>query len=116
MVMQLMDLWSLNREQQAALLDVGLYRCSRLDSYRKGSPVGPDRDQVDRVRHLLGIHKNLRLLFPQNRELAYHWMTTSYKAFDGLRSVEIVQKWGFTGLLMVHTYLARALGRQTLAD
>ena len=60
--------------------------------------------------HLLGIHKNLRLLFPQNRDLAYHWMSTRNKAFDNLTPVDIVKEWGCAGLLMVRADLDRARG------
>lgn len=112
MVMRLMDLWVLDPEQQADLLDVRAKSLATLVRYRTGSPISPDRDQLDRVRHLIGIHNNLRLLFPQNRDLAYRWMTTSNKAFEGFKPVEVVQKWGFTGLLMVHTYLDRAIGHR----
>lgn len=55
---------------------------------------------------LLGIHKNLRLLFPHNRELAYRWMTTRNKAFDNQTPVEVVKGWGFAGLLMVRAFQA----------
>ncbi|NCV71541.1 MAG: DUF2384 domain-containing protein, partial [Betaproteobacteria bacterium] len=52
----------------------------------------------------------LRLLFPQNRDLAYRWMSTRNKAFDNLTPVEVVKEWGFAGLLMVRGYLDRARG------
>jgi hypothetical protein len=54
--------------------------------------------------------KNLRLLFPQNRDLAYRWMTTRNKAFENLTPVEVIRQWGFAGLLMVRAYLDRARG------
>jgi len=54
------------------------------------------------------IHKNLRLLFPQNCDLAYQWMSTRNKVFDNYSPVELVKGWGFTGLLMVRSYLERA--------
>jgi len=73
MVMQLMDLWNLNPEQQAGLLGLDASSRSGLAKYRKGSPIGTSRDQLDRVSHLLGIHKNPRLLFPQNSEIGYRW-------------------------------------------
>lgn len=116
MVMKLMDLWVLDLHKQAVLLDLPMSSRLKLARYRSGSPIGPGRDQLDRVGHLLGIHKNLRLLFPQNRGLAYGWMTTSNKAFDDLTPVEVVQKWGFSGLLMVRTYLDRAIGHNVIAD
>lgn len=110
MVMALFDHWDLNTEDQAALLGIAAGNRATLTRYRKGEPIGTSRDQLERVGHLLGIHKNLRLLFPQNRELAYRWMSTRNKAFDNLTPVEVVKDWGFAGLLMVRAYLDRARG------
>lgn len=109
MVMTLLDHWMLSKEDQAALLGMAASNRAALTRYRKGKPIAINRDQYDRVGHLLGIHKNLRMLFPQNRELAYRWMSTRNKALDNLSSVDMVKEWGFTGLLRVRTYLDRAL-------
>lgn len=110
MVMALLEHWQLTTEDQAALLGVAASNRAALTRYRKGEPIGTSRDQYERVGHLLGIHKNLRLLFPQNRVLAYRWMSTRNKAFDNLTPVEVVKEWGFAGLLMVRSYLDRARG------
>ena len=66
MVMTLLDHWKLPTEDQAALLGIATSNRAALTRYRKGEPIGTSRDQFERVGHLLGIHKNLRLLFPQN--------------------------------------------------
>ena len=110
MVMALLDHWNLPTEDQAALLGIAASNRAALTRYRKGEPIGTSRDQYERVGHLLGIHKNLRLLFPQNRDLAYRWMSTRNKAFDNLTPVNIVKEWGFAGLLMVRAYLERSRG------
>lgn len=110
MVMTLLDHWKLSTEDQAALLGVAASNRAALARYRKGEPIGTSRDQFERVGHLLGIHKNLRLLFPQNRDLAYRWMSTRNKAFDNLTPVDVIKEWGFAGLLMVRSYLDRARG------
>ena len=110
MVMTLLDHWQLSTEDQAALLGIAGSNRAALSNYRNGKPIGTSRDQYERVGHLLGIHKNLRLLFPQNRDLAYRWMSTRNKAFDNLTPVEVVKEWGFAGLLMVRSYLDRARG------
>ena len=110
MVMTLLDHWALSTEDQAALLGIAASNRAALTRYRKGEPIGTSRDQFERVGHLLGIHKNLRLLFPQNRDLAYRWMSTRNKAFDNLTPVEVVKEWGFAGLLMVRAYLDRSRG------
>ena len=110
MVMALLDHWALPTEDQAALLGIAVSNRAALTRYRKGEPIATSRDQFERVGHLLGIHKNLRLIFPQNRDLAYRWMSTRNKAFDNLTPVEVVKAWGFAGLLMVRAYLDRARG------
>lgn len=110
MAMTLLDHWNLSTEDQAALLGIAASNRAALSNYRSGKPIGTSRDQYDRVGHLLGIHKNLRLLFPHNRDLAYRWMSTRNKAFDNLSPVEVVKEWGFAGLLMVRGYLDHARG------
>lgn len=110
MVMTLLDHWKLSTEDQAALLGIAASNRAALTRYRKGDPIGTGRDQYERVGHLLGIHKNLRLLFPQNRDLSYRWMTTRNKAFDNLTPVDVIKEWGFAGLLMVRSYLDRVRG------
>ncbi|MBP6097136.1 MAG: DUF2384 domain-containing protein [Methyloversatilis sp.] len=111
MVMTLLDHWKLSTEDQAALLGIAASNRAALARYRRGEPIGTSRDQYERVGHLLGIHKNLRLLFPQNRDLAYCWMSTRNRAFDNLSPVEVIREWGFAGLLMVRAYLDRARGQ-----
>jgi hypothetical protein len=110
MVMTLLDHWKLGTEDQAALLGIAPSNRAALARYRRGEPIGAGRDQYERVGHLLGIHKNLRLLFPQNRDLAYRWMTTRNQAFGNRTPVEVIREWGFAGLLMVRGYLDRARG------
>lgn len=110
MVMALLDHWKLSTEDQAALLGIATTNRAALTRYRKGEPIGTNRDQYERVGHLLGIHKNLRLLFPQNRDLAYRWMSTRNKAFENLTPVDVIKESGFSGLLMVRAYLDRSRG------
>lgn len=110
MVMKLFDHWCLSTEDQAALLGLAPSNRAALTRYRRGEPIGTSRDQYERVGHLLGIHKNLRLLFSQNRELAYRWMSTRNRAFDNFTPVQVIKEWGFAGLLMVRAYLDRARG------
>lgn len=111
MVMALFDHWQLDTEDQAALLGLAPGNRTALARYRKGEPIGSTRDQLERVGHLLGIHKNLRLLFPHNRDLAYRWMTTRNRAFGHRTPVELVHEWGFAGLLAVRAYLDNARGQ-----
>ncbi len=110
MVMKLFDLWRLPNEAQLALLGLAQNNRAALGRYKRGENIGTTRDQFERVGHLLAIHKNLRLLFPSNPEFVYSWMSTRNKAFGQTTPVEVIQKYGFAGLLMVRAYLDRARG------
>jgi hypothetical protein len=111
MVMKLLEHWQLSTEDQAALLGLAASSRAALGRYRRGEAIGGNRDQLERVGHLLGIHKSLRLLFPQNPDLAYRWMSTRNRAFDNRSPVEVIKEQGFAGLLIVRGYLDRARGR-----
>lgn len=109
--MPLFEHWRLAAADQLDLLGLAPGNRAALSRYRKGAPLANSRDLLERVRHLLAVHKNLRLLFPQDRELAYRWMTTPNRAFDNLAPVQVVKAYGFLGLLMVRAYLDRQRGR-----
>ena len=111
MVMKLLEHWQLSTEDQAALLGLAASSRAALGRYRRGEAIGSSRDQLERVGHLLGIHKSLRLLFPQNTDLAYRWMTTRNRALENRTPVEVIKEQGFAGLLIVRGYLDRARGR-----
>lgn len=111
MVMKLFDHWRLPSEDQLALLGLSLSNRNALSRYRKGDPLSTNRDLLERVGILLGIHKSLRLLFPHNRDLAYTWMKQRNSAFEGNTPIEAIKEWGFSGLLMVRSYLDKARGQ-----
>ncbi len=111
MLMQLFEHWAISTEDQLDMLGLARDNRSALTRYRKGAPMSASRDANERAGHLLAIHKNLRLLFPQNRDLAYRWMNTRNKAFEGRTPVEVVRDYGFAGLLMVRSYLDRMRGQ-----
>lgn len=110
MVINLFGHWGLGSEDQLAMLGLSAGNRAALSRYRKGEPLAASRDLLERVGHLLAIHKNLRLIFPRDRDLAYAWMTQRNRAFEGMTPVEAIREWGFTGLLMVRAYLDRNRG------
>jgi hypothetical protein len=111
MLMKLFDHWRLTTQEQLDVLGFSPSNRALLARYRKGEAIAGTRDTMERASHLLGIHKNLRLLFPHNRDLAYSWMKTRNKAFDNRAPVEVICEYGFAGLLMVLAYLDRARGQ-----
>lgn len=110
MVTRAFDNWDLETDEALAMLGLAEGSRSTLSRYRRGAPLGPNRDLMERAGHILAIHKNLRLMFPHGREKAYQWMRTRNRAFDNLTPAEVVSKYGFQGLLMVRAYLDRARG------
>lgn len=109
MLMQLFEHWQLTAAEQLSALGLSASNRAALTRYRKGGLLSNSRDQLDRAGHLFGIHKNLRLLFPKNRDLAYAWMKTRNKGFENLTPIEVICEQGFAGLLRVHVYLDNAL-------
>jgi hypothetical protein len=110
MLIKLFDHWNLSTEERLASLGLATDNRSALTRYKNGAPVSSSRDSLDRAGNLLAIHKDLRLLFPKNRDLAYAWMKTPNKRFEGKTPVQIINDMGFTGLLYVRSYLDRARG------
>lgn len=111
MLMQLFDHWKLTTEEQLDALGFATSNRAVLSRYRRGEAISGSRDTLERAGHLLGIHKNLRLLFPDNRDLAYAWMKTRNRAFENRSPIEAIREYGFAGLLMVLAYLDRARGQ-----
>ncbi len=108
MLMNLFHHWNISSEDQLALLGLSTTNRGALSRYRNGEPLSARRALLERAGCLLSIHQSLRLLYPRNRDLAYHWMTQRNKAFDGMTPIEAIKERGFTGLLMVRSYLDRA--------
>lgn len=111
MLTTLFEHWKLTAKDQLTLLGVAPDNRALLSRYRKGAPIANDRDKLERASILLGIHKSLRLLFPQNRELAYAWMTTPNRAFNGCTPTQLIDQQGMIGLYTVRAYLDRQRGR-----
>lgn len=111
MLMQLFGHWAISTEDQLDMLGLAKDNRAALTRYRKGAPISASRDANERAGHLLAIHKNLRLLFPHNRDLAYRWMSTRNKAFEGRTPVDVIKDFGFAGLLMVRSYLDKMRGQ-----
>jgi uncharacterized protein (DUF2384 family) len=111
MLMKLFDHWGLSTQEQLDAMGFSPSNRALLARYRRGEPIAGTRDTLERAGHLLGIHKNLRLLFPHNRDLAYGWMRCRNKAFDNRSPIDVICESGFAGLLMVLAYLDRVRGQ-----
>jgi transcriptional regulator with XRE-family HTH domain len=111
MLMELFRHWALSPTDQAVLLGVSTQSRSTLARYRRGEPLADSADLLARAGHLLGIHKALRILFPHDLELAYRWVTTPNRRFNGATPLDIMKRHGYEGILAVRRYLDFERGR-----
>lgn len=100
-VSKLFDKWSLGSADRLALLGLSEDNRAALQRYAKGEALAANRDLTDRVGHLLGIHKSLKLLYPKNEELVAGWMSSPNSKFGGHTPVSVVRRYGLPGLVMV---------------
>ena len=109
MLMQAFENWGLETDESLAMLGLGTEDADRLVSYRGGEPLADDPEVLERAAHILGIHKDLRLLLPHDRAEAYRWLKTPNRAFEYRTPVEVVTGEGLRGLGRVRGYLDRAV-------
>jgi len=111
MVLRLMQAWKLDTRQQAALL--GVRSPSTIYRWKSHGAKRLRVDTLERIRHLLAIHKQLRLLFYHNPDLAKAWVSTRNRAscFGGKRPVEIMLRGSISDFELVRGYLEQAAGQ-----
>jgi hypothetical protein len=104
---KLMEHWGLANEETARLLG-WTYKTNRtrIDNMRKGLTGLPqDQDKFERVRDLINIHKSLRILFPNQRNLVYEWVKVPRERFGGYAALDVMLEDGKTGISAIRRYL-----------
>ncbi|GLK60089.1 antitoxin Xre-like helix-turn-helix domain-containing protein [Azotobacter vinelandii] len=106
---RLAELWGLTPEQQMVLLG-GIGR-STYFNYRKLPEVRLGRDLLERISHLMGIHKSLRILFGDSPS-TYDWIKRPNKAapFNGDSALQRMLAGSLVDLSDVNRYLAAQRG------
>jgi hypothetical protein len=94
------DKWQLSADQQILLL--GSPGRSTFFKWKKDGGVLP-ADTRERLSHLLGIWKSLRILFTQD-ERAEAWVQTKNRYFDGASALDVMLE-GMSGIIRVRRYL-----------
>lgn len=89
----LMAHWQIATKDQALLLGVK-YHATKLKEWEKKKIIPQDPDKFCRVGHLVGIHKNLRILFPYNRRAVYDFIKTPQQIFGGKSALQVIQGGG----------------------
>jgi hypothetical protein len=68
---------------------------------KKGTAAVSGRDTIERVGNLLGLHKNLRILYPYNREVVYQWIKGRNLKLDNLTPLDIMLEYGYLGIAQI---------------
>ncbi len=97
------EAWGLSVEEQMDLL--GLESRSTYFSWKRAQDARLDRDQLERVSHVLGIYKSLQILFSAGAQ-ADAWVKRPNAAplFAGRPALERMRD-GIRGLFAVREYL-----------
>ena len=79
-LLRVFDVWGLSKAQQAALLGID---ARALEQYLDGRPLADEPGLLLRVRHLLAIHKAMRLRFGQDRQIIQDWLRLPCDRLEG---------------------------------
>jgi hypothetical protein len=94
------DKWHLSTEDQIALL--GSPGRSTFFKWKKDGGALP-ADTRERLSHLMGIWKSLRILFTQD-ERGEAWVRRKNRYFDGASALDVMLE-GISGIIRVRRYL-----------
>lgn len=98
-VIALFKHWELKNEEECQLL--GGISLAQLGKLKKGAAHISSRDTIERVGNLLGIHKNLRILYPYNREVVYQWIKGRHQKLNNLRPLDVMIEYGYIGIAQI---------------
>lgn len=105
-LMALFERWQLSTDAQLSLLGLSPESRKLLGLYRRGERALPaSRDALDRAGYLLGMHKALRLLFPENPQLRYGWINLRNRQLEGRTPLEVMLEEGLVGLARIARFL-----------
>ncbi|MFW7380092.1 MAG: hypothetical protein ACOH5I_14860 [Oligoflexus sp.] len=82
--------YDLSISELALLLDVGEKTIRNAKKAR--SFPQPSLDRMRRIGHLLGIKKNLEILFPRNQEIRANWLKVPRETFKGKSALELIEE------------------------
>lgn len=94
--------WELTTAEQMLLLGMSPESRKLIRVYLRGDQPLPDsRDCLDRAGFLLGIHKGLRLLFPEDEAVRWSWVKRRNAALAGQRPLDVMLEGGLIGIARV---------------
>jgi len=103
LIMRLFQLWRISSNDKLALLGLDSSDHKLLEDYEHGAPLPDSEEVLKRAGYLLGIHKNLRILYLKNPSLVYDWIK-KYNGELGPTPLETM-KTGIEGLASIYQFL-----------
>ena len=101
-VAALFERWGIDNVAQLQLLGLSAESRKLLPRYRAGERALPaQRDILDRAGFLLGIHKGLRFLFPEDETLRYGWVQRRNAALEQNTPLDVMLRDGLIGIARV---------------
>jgi len=98
--------WELANDAQLALLGLSPESRKVLSQYRRGERALPNsRDTLDRAGYLLGVHKSLRLLFPEDEALRYRWVHLRNRLLGERTPLQVMLEDGLVGVARVARFV-----------
>lgn len=109
MILNLFDLWGLTKKQRLVLLGIPEENQNDFNDYQLGLPISDSLCVAEHEGHILAIHQYLRILFPEQQNLAYHWIGQQNKVFNGTPAAFVALN-GLCGLVEIRNYLSSVCG------
>jgi len=105
-IMNLLDEWELNAEQQVGVLALPDGTRTRvLRSFREDTPF-PETDDVNkRIEHILAIDDALHTTYPHSSKMGQLWMRRAHRRFRQRTPVNTIIEDGLQGLVSVRMHL-----------
>ena len=101
-VIALFKHWKLKNDEECNLL--GGISPAQLAKYKKGTAFVSGRDTIERVGNLLGIHKNLRILYPYDRDVVYQWIKGRNQKLHNLSPLDTMLEHGYIGIAQIRRF------------
>jgi hypothetical protein len=101
--------WGLKNDEECDLL--GGISLAQLAKFKKGTAFISGRDTIERVGNLLGIHKNLRILYPHNREVVYQWIKGRNLRLHNLTPLDVMLEYGYLGIAQIRRFTDNMRGQ-----
>ncbi|MDF1757108.1 MAG: hypothetical protein P1U74_02255 [Legionellaceae bacterium] len=108
-IIALFKLWGLKNDEECNLL--GGVSPAQLAKYKNGNAQISGRDTIERVGNMLGIHKNLRILYPYNKEVVYKWVKSRNLKLHNLSPLDVMLERGYLGISQIRLFTDHIRGQ-----